>query len=118
MVCPVIDNPASCETRVVILFFHAKNTSAAEIHRELCAVYSQNGMSEGTVRQRCRMFKDGRANKCSRRRGKWSAGHLSCVMILYKVLIKYLLKTVFTFSELSCGFLQISSTLLYEIITS
>jgi hypothetical protein len=34
--------------------------SATEIHRELCAVYGQNIMSEGTVRQWCRMFKDGR----------------------------------------------------------
>jgi hypothetical protein len=37
--------------------------SAVEIHCELCAaVYSQNVMSEGTVRQWCRMFKDGRTN--------------------------------------------------------
>jgi hypothetical protein len=30
-----IDNPASCEIRAVIRFLHAKNMSAAEIHREL-----------------------------------------------------------------------------------
>jgi hypothetical protein len=36
--------------------------SAVEIHRKLCAVYSQNVMSEGTVGQWCRMFKDGRTN--------------------------------------------------------
>jgi hypothetical protein len=35
---------------------------AAEIHHELCVVYGQNVMSEGTVRQWCRMFKDRRAN--------------------------------------------------------
>jgi hypothetical protein len=57
--CPVIDNPASCEIRVVICFLHAKNVNAAEIHCELCAVYGQNLMSEGPVRQWCRMFKDG-----------------------------------------------------------
>jgi hypothetical protein len=63
MLCPAIDNPASCEIRAVIRFLHAKNMSAAEIHRELCAaVYVQNIMSEGTVRQWCRMFKDGRKN--------------------------------------------------------
>jgi transposase len=33
-----------------------------EIHRELCAVYGQNIMSEGTVKQWCRMFKDGPTN--------------------------------------------------------
>jgi hypothetical protein len=38
----------------------------AEIHCELCAaVYSQNVMSEGTVRHWWRMFEDGWANKCS-----------------------------------------------------
>jgi hypothetical protein len=57
--CPAIDNPASCEIRAAIRFLHAKITSASENHRELCAVYGQN-MSEGTVRQRCTMFKDGR----------------------------------------------------------
>jgi hypothetical protein len=38
-----------------------QNTSAAEIRRDLCAVvYGQNLMSEGTVRQWRRMFKNGR----------------------------------------------------------
>jgi hypothetical protein len=63
MVCPVIDNPTSCKICAVILFFHAKNMSAAEIHNELCAVYSQNVKNEGTVRQWCRTFKDGRQSK-------------------------------------------------------
>jgi hypothetical protein len=40
--CPVIDNPASCEIRAVIHFHHSKNVSGAEIHCELCAVYDQN----------------------------------------------------------------------------
>jgi hypothetical protein len=57
--CSAIDNPASCEIRAVIRFLRTKNMIAAEIHRELCAVYGQNVISEGTVRQRCRMFIDG-----------------------------------------------------------
>jgi hypothetical protein len=48
--CHVIDNLAGCEICAVICFLHAKNMSAAEIFRELRAVYSQNVMSEGTVR--------------------------------------------------------------------
>jgi hypothetical protein len=57
--CPVIDNPTSCEIRAVICFLHTKNMSAEEIHHELCAaVYGQNVMSKGTVRWWCRMFKD------------------------------------------------------------
>jgi hypothetical protein len=47
--CPAIDNPASCEIRAVIRFLHAKNMNAAEIRRELCAVYGQNVMREGNV---------------------------------------------------------------------
>jgi hypothetical protein len=59
MMCPEIDNPASCEIHALIHHPHAKNMSAAEILRELCAtVYGQNVMSEGSVRQWCKMFKD------------------------------------------------------------
>jgi hypothetical protein len=47
--CPAVDNPAGCEIYTVIRFFHAKNMSAAKIYRELCAVYGQNIMSEGTI---------------------------------------------------------------------
>jgi hypothetical protein len=58
--CPVIDIPTSCEICAVICFLRAKNKSAVELHHELCAVvYGQNVMGERTVRQRCRMFKDG-----------------------------------------------------------
>jgi hypothetical protein len=59
MMCSVIDNPASCEIRAVILFLHNKNLSTAEIHHELCVVYGQNVLSVGTARQWCRMCRDG-----------------------------------------------------------
>jgi hypothetical protein len=55
-------NPASCKICTVIHFIHAKNMSAVEIHCELSSVYNQNIISEGTIRQWCRMFKDGRTN--------------------------------------------------------
>jgi hypothetical protein len=64
--CHVIDNLVSFEIRTVIHFLHTKNITAVEIHRELCMVYGQNVMSEGTVRLWCRMFKDRQVNKCSR----------------------------------------------------
>jgi transposase len=65
MMCPVIDNTASCEIYTAIRFLHAKNMSAAEIHRKLCTtVYGQSVTSEGTVRQWYRRFKDERVNKC------------------------------------------------------
>jgi hypothetical protein len=49
--CPAIDNPASCKIRAVICFLHAKIMGAVE----LCAVYGQNVMNEGTAR-RCRIL--------------------------------------------------------------
>jgi hypothetical protein len=66
MMRPAIDNPARCEIRANVRFLHAKNMSAAEIPRELSVIYGQSIMSEGTIRQWCKMFKDGRANNCSR----------------------------------------------------
>jgi hypothetical protein len=51
MMCPATDNPASCEIHTVIRFLHDKNMSAAKTHGELFAVYGQNLMSEGSVRQ-------------------------------------------------------------------
>jgi hypothetical protein len=33
--CPVINNPTSCEIRTVIRLLHIKNVSAAEFRREL-----------------------------------------------------------------------------------
>jgi hypothetical protein len=62
MMCPSIDNTTSCEIRAVIRLLHVKNTRVAEIYCELFAVYGQNVMNEGTVRQWCRIFKDGRTN--------------------------------------------------------
>jgi hypothetical protein len=59
MMCAAIDNPTSCGIGTVISFLHTKSMSAVEIHRELCVVYGQNVMSEETVRQWCRIFKDG-----------------------------------------------------------
>jgi hypothetical protein len=61
--CTVIDNLASCEICTVISSAHAKNISAAEIYCELrMAVYGRNAMTEGTLRQCCRIFKDGQTN--------------------------------------------------------
>jgi hypothetical protein len=59
---PVIYNPASCVIWTVIRFLRAKNMSAVKIHYKLCVDYGQIIMSEGTVRQWCKMFKDGRTN--------------------------------------------------------
>jgi hypothetical protein len=77
-----MDNSTSCEIRAVNCFLHAKNMIAVEIHCELCVVYSQNVMSEGTVRQWCSMF----IVKSE------VVGHLYWVMILFKMLTKQFVK--------------------------
>jgi hypothetical protein len=69
MMCPMIDNLTSWK-------ICARNMSAAEIHCELCAVYSQNLTSEVTVRQLCRMFKYRQTNVCNEKR----SGRPSVVM--------------------------------------
>jgi hypothetical protein len=46
MICPATDIPTNCYSCIVVRFLHAKNKSAVEIHRELCAVYSQNIMMD------------------------------------------------------------------------
>jgi transposase len=106
--CPATDNPAPCEIRAVIRFLHPKNMTAAEIHNELCAVYGQNVMSEGTVRQWCRMFKDGRTNVHDEERsGRPSVVSDDLVEIVDQKICE---RRRFGISELSCGFPQISCT--------
>jgi hypothetical protein len=72
MMCPAdaVDNPVSCEIHAFNSFLRAKNTSVANIHLELCAIYDQNVMSEGTVRQCCRMLENRRTNVHDERSGR------------------------------------------------
>ena len=57
-----IDAPAKCELRSVICFLQAEGCIAAEIHRRMSKVYGENFMSDGSVRERCRKFKEGRTD--------------------------------------------------------
>jgi transposase len=86
--------------------------SAAEIRRELCAIYGQNVMSEGTVRQWCSMLKDGQINiHDEERSGRQSVVSDDLVQIVDQNICE---RRHFTISELSCGFPQISRTDLYK----
>jgi hypothetical protein len=78
------------------------------------AVYCQNIISEGTVRQSCRMFKDGRKNIHDEER----SGRPSVVSddLVRSVDQKICERRRFTISELLCEFPHISRTVLYEII--
>jgi hypothetical protein len=115
MMCAAINYPTSCEVRTVIRFLHAKQMSAADIHRELCVVYGPNIMSEGSVRQWCRMFRNGRTNVHD---DEWN-GQPSVVNddLVQSVNKKIRENRHFTISELSFEFPHISRTVLYEIVT-
>jgi hypothetical protein len=82
--------------------------SAAEIHCELCAVYGQNVMSEGTVRQWCRMIKDGRTNVHDEQRSGQP-------YVMSDQLVQSERRR-FTILEVSYELPHISHTLLYDII--
>jgi hypothetical protein len=66
-------------------------------------------MSEGTVRQLCRMFKGGRKDVHVEER--------SCRSSVSRDDILSSERRLFTISELLCGFIQISRNVLYEVIT-
>ena len=58
----MIDAPTKCELRGVIRFLQAEGRSAAEIHRRMSKVYGESFMSDGSVREWCRKFKEGRTD--------------------------------------------------------
>lgn len=110
-----IENPAKCEVRSVIRFLLAKNHSAAEIHRELCAVYGPNIMGEGLVRRWVRSFKNGRTNV----HDEDKVGRPSLVSddLLNNVNEKVRENRRFTITELSDFFPAVSRSLIHEIVT-
>jgi len=57
-----IAEPVSCEVRAVNRFLHAEGQRAAEIPCPLCRVYGDNVMSDSSVREWCRKFRDGRTD--------------------------------------------------------
>jgi oligoribonuclease (3'-5' exoribonuclease) len=91
--------------------YHDKIISAAEIHRELYAVYGQNIMSEVW----CRIFKDEKTNVHDEER---SVRPYTVIDDLVQIVNQKICgRQRFTISELPCEFPQISRTVLYEMIT-
>jgi transposase len=85
--------------------------SAAKIHRELCAtVYGRYVLSEGTVRQWCKMFKDGRTNVHDEEQSVRPS--VVSDNLVQSVDQKISERWRFTISELSCEFPQTSRTVL------
>lgn len=59
---PVITIPTSCEIYGVICFFLQIGQSTAEIYHQLCHVYNDNVMCDGSGMDLCRKFRDGHAD--------------------------------------------------------
>lgn len=112
---PIIVSPADCEVRAVIRFLSAKGLKAIDIHREICAVYGENIMSDGMVRKWVRAFKDGRTNVHDEQRsGRPSVVNESLVQ---EVDNKVRENRRFTISSLRDDFPNVSRSVLYGIVT-
>jgi hypothetical protein len=113
--CAAIENPASCEVRLVIRFLLVENHRPIEIHRQLCKVYGNNVMSEGGVRQWRIMFKNGHTNVHDEER----SGRPTMVTDELVTLVNEKIdeNRHFTITELTLEFPQISRILLHEIVT-
>jgi hypothetical protein len=85
--------------------------SSVEIHRELCAVYGKNVLSEETIRQWYRMFKDGRTDVMMKSK---VVGWPSVVSgdLVEKIDQKICERRRFTISKVSREFPRISRTVL------
>ena len=49
-----MQSPAECEVRAVIIFLHAEECNAADIHRRMNNVYGETFMSDTKLGQWCR----------------------------------------------------------------
>ncbi|GBO24059.1 hypothetical protein AVEN_265749-1 [Araneus ventricosus] len=109
-----IENPADCEIRSVIRFFNAKDVKAAEIHRQISAVYEESIMSEGMVRKWVRAFKGGSTNVHDEERSERPS--VITEDMVQKVDAKVRENRRFTISSLSNEFPQVSRSVLYGVV--
>ena len=105
-----IEGAADCEIRSVIRFL------TLGIHHQICQVYGDNAMSDGMVRKWVRMFNEARENVHDEAR----SGRPSLVIddLVRKVNERVRDDRLFTISDLSLHYPQISRTLLYDIFSS
>jgi len=111
-----IEGAADCEIRSVIRFLNAGSVPQSEIHHQICQVYGDNAISDGMVRKWVRMFNEGRENVQDEAR----SGRSSLVNdnLLRKVNERVRDDRLFTISDLSLHFPQISRILLYDNVSS
>jgi len=111
-----IEGAADCEIRSVICFLNARNVLPGEIHHQICQMYGDNAMSDGMVRKWVRMFNEGRENMHDEARS-WRPSLVNDDLVR-KVNERVRDDRRFTISDLSLHFLQISRTLLSDIVSS
>ena len=110
-----ITNPADCEVRGVIRFLLAENVRPCEIHRRLVAVYGEHVMNAVSVRKWCTMFRNGRTDVHDNER----SGRPSVITDALKQKVNHIIRENrhFTISEVYEQCLEVSRTIVYEIIT-
>jgi hypothetical protein len=100
--------------RSVIRFLNAKNSSPAEIYRQIVEVYGEGVMNEESVRKWCRLFNSGRTNVHDEAR----SGRLSVITdeLTKRVDDHIRANRRFTTDELHEAFPEVSHSVIYEIV--
>ena len=110
-----ISNPADCEVRGVIRFLQVENVRPSEIHRRLFAVYGEHVMNAASVGKWCTMFKNGRTDVHEAGRSGRPSGITDALKQKVNRIIRE--NRHFTISEVYEQCLEVSRTVVYEIVT-
>ena len=110
-----ISNPADCEVRGVIRFLQAENVRPNEIHRRLFAFYGEHVMNAASVRKWCIMFTNGRTDVHDAEK----SGRPSVITDALKQKVNRIIRENrhFTISEVYEQCPEVSSTVVYDIVT-
>lgn len=110
-----IQSPAKCEVRAVIRYLVAKGKSSTEVFDEIKTTYGDKMMNRTSVFKWCKNFKDGRTSvHDDQRSGRPSIATDELVEKIEKAIRT---DRKLTLDELSEIFLEISRSLLHEIIS-
>ena len=99
----------------MIRFLKAENVRPSEIHQRLVAVYGQHVMNVASVRKWCTMFRNGRTDVYDAER----SGRPSIITDALKLQVNRIIRENrhFTISEVYEKCLDVSRTVVYEIVT-
>ena len=99
----------------MIRFLQAENVRPSEIHRKLVAVYDEHVMNAASVRKWCIMFTNGRTDVHDAER----SGRPSVITDALKQKVNRIIRENqhFTISEVYKQYLEVSHTVVYEIVT-